>query len=278
MGVSRDIRELLDKFQREIQMGDWAAVYDQVASLNNNLEFSEMLDKAGVNPFPKMVYIPEWSFANLDNVGKDYNIKFLKAPTFYPQLKKIGGEAFFRLKDLVELSLPGTVSYIGHEAFFECGNLRKVVAGKGDEIALNTRSFARCTDLELVDFSGYRRGSVHVGAFKYDFTLKKVLLPSSLDLIGNGAFSYCTNLQDIYIPEGVPYLSERLFDGCRKLRTVRIPGSAIKAFEKAFRGCDNLEFICYGGNKEMFEKLISNSSKDIQDILSRPQLRVVFER
>ena len=60
-------------------------------------------------------------------------------------------------------------------------------------------------------------------AFKDCVGLKKVKIPNSITNIGNNAFYGCNNLEDLIIPDSVIFIGNSAFYGCKSLTSVTIP-------------------------------------------------------
>lgn len=56
-------------------------------------------------------------------------------------------------------------------------------------------------------------------------TVKKIILPNKLEIIGNRAFLNCGNLTNIKIPESVTSIGDDAFADCRSLASITIPES-----------------------------------------------------
>lgn len=68
-------------------------------------------------------------------------------------------------------------------------------------------------------------------------SLKTVILPETLNTIGNSAFAMCTNLEEINIPANVRTLGRWMFEGCNQLAEVTLPGGITDIPASAFYGC-----------------------------------------
>ena len=47
--------------------------------------------------------------------------------------------------------------------------------------------------------------------------LKEIVIPNSVQYIGDSAFEYCSSLKEIVIPDGIESIGYRAFDDCRIL-------------------------------------------------------------
>ena len=112
-------------------------------------------------------------------------------------LQKIGWRAFFGCT-LSSIKLPSTVTEIGEQAFYGCGNLKEVVFNDG---------------LQKIGDS----------AFYYCTPLSSITLPSTVIEIGSYAFKDCSNLRDV-IFHGVPRkIGQYAFSDCTPLERFTFP-------------------------------------------------------
>ena len=72
--------------------------------------------------------------------------------------------------------------------------------------------------------------------------LKKVYLPSNLNIIGDGAFESCHRLEHITIPKGVTTISDEAFEFCG-LRDITLPKGVTMIGKAAFKHCRDLHSI-----------------------------------
>jgi hypothetical protein len=74
-------------------------------------------------------------------------------------------------------------------------------------------------------------------------TLTGIILPNSVENIGESAFLSCTNLASINIPDNVEIIGESAFLSCTSLVGINIPNSVITIGESAFSSCTSLTSI-----------------------------------
>ena len=109
-------------------------------------------------------------------------------------------------------------------------------------VAINSGAFNNTGNLESVTIlSDGTNGVFYIAddAFAYNRTLKKVVLPNTLQAIGTRAFISCTALQSIVIPSSVEEIGLRAFNGCSSLASITFPDEMPeKAIgDEAFYGC-----------------------------------------
>ena len=79
--------------------------------------------------------------------------------------------------------------------------------------------------------------------FRECYSLKKVILPSSLKNLGSYAFYGCKNLEEVVLPSGLTNIEYDAFGECRKLSSISIPSSVTSISSRAFYGCTSLKSI-----------------------------------
>lgn len=61
------------------------------------------------------------------------------------------------------------------------------------------------------------------GAFSSNDFLQGVLLPETLEVIGDNCFYYCTSLKEVLLPDSICYIGSYAFWGCTALETIDLP-------------------------------------------------------
>ena len=77
----------------------------------------------------------------------------------------------------------------------------------------------------------------------YDYQIKKVVLGSGVQNIGNDAFADCYGMTDITIPDGVTSIGDSAFYWCSALTEISIPGTVSSIGNSVFSGCSALTEI-----------------------------------
>ena len=86
-------------------------------------------------------------------------------------------------------------------------------------------------------YDGLRVIGIQSNAFRNNTNLKKITIPSNIEVIGASAFAGCTALTEIVIPESVTKIEESTFSDCTSLREIRIHGKIKTVGSNAFAGC-----------------------------------------
>ena len=172
-------------------------------------------------------------------------------------VKSIGGNAFYGVVGLKEVTISNNVSTIGEGAFMACSSLITVridtQASMLKEIGANAfakdtmlqvlrlpysvttigkSAFSGCTLLKTLTFDGYDEATGTVDRTKL----------SRLTSLGEEAFLGDTSLTEIKIPSGVTEIGERTFERCSGLTTLEFEtGSRLKIIKtSAFAECSKL--------------------------------------
>lgn len=97
--------------------------------------------------------------------------------------------------------------------------------------------------------------SLSLGCFKNCTGLTTVILPDTIEIIGESAFQGCTSLRGIFIPEGVTYLGAGAFHGCSALEAITVPSSVTFIGGRCFENCEKLYYILYNGEFASWQAL-----------------------
>lgn len=211
----------------------------------------------------------------LENLTIGGNIKSIGAHAFYcSQLKtlklkegleKISEAAFVYSKKLKEITFPKSLKEIGPAAFHYCSSLKKITfLGKSTKIgngafygsgyydnkdnwdedkSLYCGKYLLYIDEYCPEDFKIKKGTCVIanGAFKFNKNIKKIVIPSSVNYIGEYAFND-SFLEKVTIENGVKEIGAHAFDDCL-FKTITIPPSVKKMGEDAVYGeIDGREF------------------------------------
>ncbi len=155
--------------------------------------------------------VKEW----FGSMGTLYGCTALTEVTFGNSfsLEKLPQGMFKNCESLELITLPNSLTELGHEVFFGCRSLRSITIPSG--VTKISGSFSKCTALETVTFQ----------------------MPSALETIENGAFTQCYSLKSIEFPARLKSVTGFMDSG---LASVKIPSSIETIGASAFAGCENL--------------------------------------
>ncbi len=152
----------------------------------------------------------------------------LTVPSTYKDIPVvgIGDEVFNKHGELVSVTLPEHLEYIGKKAFMSCSNL-KSISIPDTVTSIGSDAFALCV------------------------ALASVKLPLGLERIEDNTFIQCYYLEEIDIPFTVKSIGNNAFYNCYSLKTVKISKSTTSignyAFDEGF--ANGGEFITVAGNE-----------------------------
>lgn len=144
-----------------------------------------------------------------------------------------------------EIVLPSSVKTIGDRAFSNCKKLKSISMPSG--IKIGTHVFDGC--VKLMDENGF---FVHDGvACAYCGDSDKVVLPSGVKEISKQLFACSSlesndgnkNIHEVILPDSLEVIGDQAFDGCRQLERIIIPKSVHTIGNEAFRNCEKLKEI-----------------------------------
>jgi hypothetical protein len=164
-------------------------------------------------------------------------------------LKYIGHYAFAYSKALTSVgTVPGTVVQMGEGVFLHCESLQ--AATLSSDIALDklpNQTFYRCYSLEYVIIPD----SIQVigeEAFYECELLANIDWGFSLTTIEDNAFFGCFSLSSLDIPEGVTSIGNHTFRLCTGLMNITFPSTLEFIGEHAFRECRVLDNVVFPDN------------------------------
>ena len=193
-----------------------------------------------------------------------YKSKNLIDVTIPNSIEKIGLNSFRQCNSLNEIHIPNSVKEIGEDAFLECKTLQKVII---DDIA------SWCSISFYSWFSNPLRTAhnLYIG----DDIVSDLVIPNTVTRINEMAFYYCTSLKKVSIAHSVKSIGSLAFSGCSNLISVDISNTVSSIEEGAFQGTGLLEFTIpnsvttisnslFGGCLNLKSIYIPSSVKTIQ--------------
>lgn len=161
-------------------------------------------------------------------------------------LTTLGSNAF-TLSKLTEIELPASTHLSGSPG--RISTLTAIYVAEGsDSYSSRDGVLYNKNGTTLVCYPMGRTGTLTVpagvtrigkNAF-YGSRVSSVILPESIEEIGNSAFANCTAITSLALPEGISLVSESTFEGCTRLQQISLPGSLTAIGNKAFHNCESL--------------------------------------
>ena len=169
-------------------------------------------------------------------------------------MTEIGNDAFSSCSNLISVSIPASVSTIGHCAFCNCPKLSSI------EVSPENPNF---TSLDGVLLNKEEDVLIAFPCNKADI----YSIPTSVTTIGDNAFYACTNLIEVNITDNVATIGESSFSLCSSLTTLFIPDSVKTIGTSSFSNCSMLkELIIDGGNISSIEDNAFSGCKSLETL------------
>lgn len=144
-------------------------------------------------------------------------------PETYKGLPVVGieNDAFSSSSDLVSLTMPDTIRYIGQAAFEGCTNLKNLNLSSNLEY-IGEYVFDGCDSLEFTEYDnafylGDEEDPYTILMYAKDTDIESCNVHEDTKIIYSGAFYECTDLNEISIPDGISQIGIGAFDECYDL-------------------------------------------------------------
>ncbi len=203
---------------------------------------------------------------------------------------------------LTSVTIPSTIRYIEDRAFHKCTGLTTVYFNArdcnqnylnngvgafdscfnfttlyvGDDVRrIPGGPFSYCTTITTIHFADSgRTHTIHAHAFQGCVGLDSVVIPNTVQMIGEYAFANCDGLTSIVIPSSVTNIGNYAFQNCDGLASVTIhdvPTPALTDYtlnigSYAFAYCDNLRTVNYNATYSTYTAFGSYSTTPYKGI------------
>jgi hypothetical protein len=206
---------------------DWIFRKEKEKPILYGVKFSELKRDELSENLPKTKFVPFDSGATQPHVTVFLTNGIEERYVFENGIISGG---FSRRNDIASIVISSGVTTISRNAFSNCQNLTSVtVSSTVTKIMAN--AFSGCTSLSSVTFNSRR-------------DVKKV------KILDSKVFCGCTSLTRIVIPYSVEEIGEGCFSGCTNLVSVVFEKNSVlnKVGTNSFRGCTSLESVRDSGN------------------------------
>ena len=161
----------------------------------------------------KIKRIGGYAFTGGTSDGMGGNFATINATTLPESLEYIGNRAFAHNPSVKEMTIPANVKYIDEGAF-------------------------RYSALEQIEILGPIT-EIQDGTFS-NTPINSIVLPNTIEAIGDHAFYRCKSLEEITIPDSVKTIGKSTFNGCSNLKGIDLPQSLAYIGESAFELCESI--------------------------------------
>ena len=181
------------------------------------------------------------------NVMKDFNYSSLDDGTI--KITKYVGDA-------EEVEIPSMINGKNvttiDDSTFEGRNTIKSVTIPDSVTTIGHRAFGNCKSLKNIDVSVDNSNYISENGVLFDKNKTKLIqyprkkkdktyiIPEGVTTIGDLAFMNCNSLISVAIPDSVITIGDFAFERCRHLENITIPDSVTTIGDFAFRDCNSL--------------------------------------
>ena len=155
----------------------------------------------------------------------------------------ISAQAFDEV-EFGNLTIPASVKKFGRYPFRRCRIDSMRIYAPFEE--LNTKFLAGCWGINYIELPSTLK-ILGDEVLRYR-SFRDIVLPPSLEVIGNSAFEKCDNLMEVNLPPNVEVIGNRAFSECRNLANVSFPSNLATIGESAFSECSNLANVSFPSN------------------------------
>lgn len=148
--------------------------------------------------------------------------------------------------NITEICIPNGFDRIGIATFYNCSNLKNVIIPNSVKY-IDQDAFCNCKKLSQVTIEDDGLKEIQHRAFSRCHSLSSIVIPDSVEKIGENAFSQCYKLKGILVGSGVTTIKDDAFNGCIQLEQIVFRGKTlaeVKVMKGYPWGADKEIIIC----------------------------------
>lgn len=185
---------------------------------------------------------------------------------------KIDSFAFSEFNNLMNITIPDSVTTIGESAFENCVSLTNIKIPSSVTI-ISDFVFSGCSSIESIEVDSenpvyYSEGNciIEKESKKLVLGCKNSVIPKDVSSIGKYAFCGCSGLTSIIIPESVTSIESSAFRDCSGLTNITIPNSVTSIGDYAFYYCTGLTGITISSSVTSIRECAFNYCDILEDV------------
>jgi hypothetical protein len=191
-----------------------------------------------------------------------------------PNATSLNASSFQQMRNLKQITLPNTLTYIGNSCFRYCYSLESINIPNSvtvmDSNGVNIGyQFADCINVKNITI-GTGLSVLPFACFYLNYKLRKVFIPSNIVEIQNSAFSGCTSMREVTFSEGLVTLGNTVFDSNTLLTEALLPNSLVSIGTQCFRWCNSLTTIRFGSGLTSVQNNSFEVCNNVRDIQIQP--------
>ena len=153
-------------------------------------------------------------------------------------VKKINDRSFYGCTELNKITIPNSITKIGHEAFCNTGFVSIEIPNT--VIEFGSGVFSNCQNLKKVKLSD-KTTNIPSETFANCKSLKNYEVPNTVTKLGESVFENCISLKDVTIPDTITEIPDKAFKGCSSLTLENVNlNNIVKIGIESFSGCGEI--------------------------------------
>lgn len=142
-----------------------------------------------------------------------------------------GAKLHINKEELISITIPAEITEIKRYAFYNCSNLLDVSL-PNSVTKIGDLAFSGCniTNITLPD------SVLEIGSLAFEYCrLTSITIPNNVAKIGNKAFCYCTRLESVYCKPSIPPAGDsNMFSGNTEQRIIYVPRESVSLYKAAY--------------------------------------------
>ncbi len=191
-------------------------------------------------------------------------------------VESIGAKAFMYCYALDNITLGNSISYIGEDAFHDSGYFNNSQNWENEVLYIGKYLIASYLDYIDEKYYSIKEGTKYIvgKAFCYNSSLETVIIPNSVEIIGENAFLDC-NIKMVHIPKNVSIIEEYAFGYSENNADSKIEGFTISgskgssaekyAFENGFTFIEQQETTVSEKESEIYIDIENKTMPNVSE-------------